>query len=179
MANHSNPSKSTHAYTLTLADASQKRRNDSSNALFEPRKSNRVATRIPADVITEAGVTMAGTIVVLSDTGMQLECSRQTMDCLQTGLLRFIRCKPAKIKPCFSLPGNVVPFDPVKVQCETVYARKTKHDSSRIDMKFPVFNEGEETLAEYLSFRAAIDYPHTSTASQRIYNHDFNIPVTP
>ena len=157
MASHSNPSKTARAFTPTLVNASQKRRIDSGNPLFEQRESNRVATRIPADVITEAGVTMAGTIIVLSDTGMQLECSRQTMDCLQTGFLRFIRCKPVKIKLCFSLPSNVVPFDPVKVQCETVYARKTKHNTFRIGMKFLVFNEGEETLAEYLLFRAAID----------------------
>ena len=157
MANHSNLSKTARAFTPTLSEASQKRCIDSSNPLFERQKGIRVDTRISADVITEAGVTMAGTIIVLSDTGMQLECSRQTMDCLQTGFLRFIRCKPVKIKLCFSLPSNVVPFDPVKVQCETVYARKTKHNTFRIGMKFLVFNEGEETLAEYLLFRAAID----------------------
>ena len=157
MANHSNPSKTARAFTPTLSEASQKRSIDPSNPLFERRKGIRVDTRIPADVITDAGVTMAGTIVVLSDTGMLLECSRQTMAFLQTGFLRFIRCKPVKIKLCFSLPSNVVPFDPVKVQCETVYARNTKHNTSRIGIKFLVFNEGEETLAEYLLFRAAID----------------------
>ena len=156
MTRNSTQSKSARACTLMLVEKPPKPCLDPGSPLSLLRKGTVVDTRIPAQVMTEAGESITGTIIELSGTGLQLATSRQMTDCLQTGFFGFIRCKPETVQLCFSLPSNLEPFDNVRVQCVTLCVRKTARSTARVSMKYLGFSEGEETLAEYLLFKEVI-----------------------
>ena len=156
MTRNTNLEKSDHACELTLVDESQNPYIDSSSPLSRLRKGIVVDTRIPAEVVHETGETITGTIIQLSDTGLQLATSRQMLDCLQDGFLGLFKCKPTKVQLRFSLPSSLEPFDRVRAQCMTTHARKTRHNTARIGMTFIEFSEGVDTLAEYLLFKEVI-----------------------
>jgi hypothetical protein len=156
MAVKSNLSKTIRALTKTLAGKSAKPHIDTGRPLFWRPKGISVDTRISAKMTTETGENMTGTVVSLSDSGLQLLGSRQMADCLKACVLRLFRCKPTVVQLCFTLPSNLDPFDAVRVQCETVYARRTRHNTSRVGLKFLDFSTGQDTLAEYLLYREAI-----------------------
>lgn len=156
MTRNTNLEKPDPACELSLVDESQLPYTDSSSPLSRLRKGIVVEIRIQAEVVSETGETVTGTITKLSDTGLQLTASRQMLSCLQDGFLGSIKCKPTKIQLRFSLPSNLEPFDSVRALCMTTHARKARHDTARIEMNFIEFSEGEDTLAEYLLFKEAI-----------------------
>jgi len=156
MANNSNLSKTIRAFTTTPASKSGKPHIDSGSPLFWRPKGICVDTRIAAELITETGKNMKGTVVSLSENGLQLLGSRQMADCLKACVLRLFRCKPTIVQLCFTLPSNLDPFDAVSVKCETVYARSARHNTSRVRLRFLDFSAGKDTLAEYLLYREAI-----------------------
>jgi len=156
MANNSILSKTIRAFTTTLASESGKPDIDTGSPLFWRPKGISVDTRISAELITGTGKNMKGTVVSLSESGLQLLGSRQMADCLKACVLRLFRCKPTIVQLCFTLPSNLDPFDAVSVQCETVYARRTRHNTSRVGLRFLDFSAGQDTLADYLLYREAI-----------------------
>lgn len=156
MANKPYLSNTIRGYTLITTDKSEKPHLDTSTPLFWRHTGTRIDTRIAAEVSTVTGNSMTGTIVAIFENGLQLLGNRQLADCMQAGILRFFRCKPAKLTVRFTLPSNLDPFEVVSVRCEAVYMRRTRHGQTRISLRFLDFSGGQETLAEYLLYRAAI-----------------------
>lgn len=150
------PTKKNHTCELMLVDDHKKPCIDSCNPLSMLHDGIVVGTRIPAQLMTEAGETITGKIIELCGTGLQLVASRQETDFLQSGVFGLTRHKPAIVQLCFSLPSNLVPFDSVSVQCLTHCVRKAANKTVRIGMRYLDFSEGEETLAEYLLFTDAV-----------------------
>jgi len=168
MASNPNLPDTVRAFTPGLVDAPQKPCIEPGRNLSGWRKSIRVDTRIPAEVVTESGVNVTGEILLLSNTGLQLQGNRQMVDCLQTGCLRFIRCRPATIRICFSLPSNLDPCDAVKFSARPYMPVKQNTTPTESVSGFWLLTRGEKHwLNTCYSERRSVDF----TSPESLQHH--------
>ena len=126
-----------------------------STTLVDLRKKPRYATQFPGEVISENGDRAYVTITNLSQSGLRVEGSKPSLASLLPHMNHNSPHTPVSLQVCFSVPGPADQSSDIRVQCKSVYVLLGDHRNFKIGMQFIAFDEGNDALMEYISFRAS------------------------